>query len=260
VYFAFSGGKDSSAALKLLYTALRQTARPARTRVTIIYVDTGVDIPVVTQMVRRTLRHLSAEAKNDRIPLQVKCVRPQLSDRYLVKVIGRGYPPPSSIFRWCTDVLRIDPIRRFLQRTPDSGAITVVGIRRGESENRDRLIHKHATSSQFYQKQVDSVSNVLFCPIINYSLNDVWETLRCVELPRAINTPALLEIYKDASAECPVIRETKGAPCGRSRFGCWTCTVVRRNRAVESLVDGVRKANYTSRVGGCHRSGSQSSS
>jgi DNA sulfur modification protein DndC len=174
--------------------------------------------------------------------LAVRCVRPRTSDRYFVKVIGRGYPPPSSIFRWCTDVLRIDPIRRFLQSVKTDKTVTIVGVRRGESESRDRIIRKHATSNEFFQRQVDATSTLLFCPIINYSLDDVWETLRRIEVPRAIDATALLSMYKDASAECPVIREAKGAPCGKGRFGCWTCTVVRRNKAIESLVDAGNEA------------------
>ena len=33
------------------------------------------------------------------------------------------------------------------------------------------------------------------------------------------------------------IIETKGTPCGKGRFGCWTCTVVRKDKSVESMIN-----------------------
>ena len=49
---------------------------------------------------------------------------------------------------------------------------------------------------------------------------------------------ALLELYRDSnSGECPVVIDTSTPSCGNSRFGCWTCTVVTKDRAMESLVE-----------------------
>src|SRR5690606_135511 len=45
-------------------------------------------------------------------------------------------------------------------------------------------------------------------------------------------------LYKDSSAgECPLVIDTNTPSCGNSRFGCWTCTVVTKDRAIEGLID-----------------------
>src|SRR6266545_4571024 len=67
----FSGGKDSSALLRLVYAALLGLKR-RDTRVSILYCDTGVEIPVVAGLVRRTLRQLSREAKTAGLPFEVR--------------------------------------------------------------------------------------------------------------------------------------------------------------------------------------------
>ncbi len=45
-------------------------------------------------------------------------------------------------------------------------------------------------------------------------------------------------MYKDAnSGECPLVVDDSTAPCGNSRFGCWVCTVVERDRSMEGFVE-----------------------
>jgi len=43
--------------------------------------------------------------------------------------------------------------------------------------------------------------------------------------------------YASASnGECPIHINTSTPSCGNSRFGCWTCTVVERDKASEGLL------------------------
>ena len=47
----------------------------------------------------------------------------------------------------------------------------------------------------------------------------------------------LSKLYASASnGECPIQVDTSTPTCGNSRFGCWTCTVVERDRASEGLL------------------------
>ncbi|MFA0677634.1 DNA phosphorothioation system sulfurtransferase DndC, partial [Vibrio sp. 10N.222.51.A6] len=48
----------------------------------------------------------------------------------------------------------------------------------------------------------------------------------------------LWNLYKDSSGqgECPMVIDETTPSCGNSRFGCWTCTVVTKDRAMESLI------------------------
>jgi DNA sulfur modification protein DndC len=229
----FSGGKDSTAVLKLVYTALL-SARGHPRPVSVLYADTGVEIPIVADLVRKTMRRLSREARADGVPLTVKHAQPRLNDRFFVKVIGRGYPPPTNKFRWCTDRLRVSPVERVL-KSHGSARTILLGVRSGESQQRDRTIRRHATS-KYYLRQVGRSATRIFSPIIDYTLQDVWDTIHTVVRPKAVDSGNLGRLYRDASGECPIIRDPVGPPCGKGRFGCWTCTVVRRDRAVSSMV------------------------
>jgi DNA sulfur modification protein DndC len=233
-YLGYSGGKDSSALLKIVFNALLQIEKFHKP-VTVIYCDTGVENPIVTSYVYYVFEKLKNECERLQLPFVFKIAMPELNDRYFVKVIGRGYPPPTNIFRWCTDRLRIKPINSILNK--ECKAKILLGIRGGESEQRDRTISKHVTSSDYYLKQGTSTTNLIFSPIIKHDLEDVWNTLRILQLPESISFKTIREIYQDAESECPVYRITKGQSCGRNRFGCWTCTVVRKDKSISSLID-----------------------
>lgn len=240
-FVGFSGGKDSSAVLKLVYQALAQLRRPERRKITVVYCDTGVEIPVVRALVRTTLRRLKRESLQDELPIDVKIAIPRLTDRYLVKVIGRGYPPPSNKFRWCTDRLRIKPVQRVLRAVPGGKSTVLLGLRRGESSERDRILQQYETAGGGRFRQSGNVNTTILAPIIDYTVEEVWSTLTWSCKPYSIDTKQLTTLYKAGSGECPLVREPNGSACAQGRFGCWTCTVVRKDRAVTSMV----KEGYT---------------
>lgn len=229
----YSGGKDSSTVLALVLESLKRTR--SQKPVTIVYCDTGVEIPLISDYVYKVFNNLTIECESLDINIEVKVARPKLEDTFFVKVIGRGYPSPTNKFRWCTDRLRINPIKSII---PDDTDVTVLlGVRKGESIERDRTIIKHSTDGLYRYKQVGNSNVSIFSPIIDYTTRDVWETLKHSEFPRSIDYRVLGELYRSAGAECPVIKDPKGSACGKGRFGCWTCTVVRRDSAVTSLIE-----------------------
>ena len=129
-FIGYSGGKDSSSMLKLVFNALKKIEifhKP----VTVLYCDTGVENPIVTTYVYETFDKLKSECKKHNIPLEFKILKPKLNDRFFVKVIGRGYPTPTNIFRWCTDKLRINPVKQLIDK--NDKAIILLGIRNSES-------------------------------------------------------------------------------------------------------------------------------
>lgn len=233
-FIGYSGGKDSSSMLSLVFNALMKVDKFHKD-VTVMYCDTGVENPIVTDYVFDTFDKLKKECSIHNIPLKFKILKPKLNDRFFVKVIGRGYPTPTNIFRWCTDKLRINPVKQLIEK--DDKAIILLGIRNTESEQRDRTIEKHKTANEYYLKQNGSSNKLIFSPIINHSLEDVWLTLRYSDLPKSINFAKIRDIYQDAESECPAYKETKGSSCGSSRFGCWTCTVVRKDKSMGNLID-----------------------
>jgi DNA sulfur modification protein DndC len=233
-FLGYSGGKDSSALLKLVFVALMHVKRRPKP-VTVVYCDTGVDIPVVRQLVDRTLDRMQDEARRYDLPILVRRAAPNLEDSYFVKVIGKGYPPPTNKFRWCTDRLRINPVKRLLASMCENRSTVLLGIRRGESPERDKTISKHATAHEHLFEHADG-NSIIYAPIIDYTVDQVWDTLYFNSIPESLNADALWGLYEGAGGECPIVRDPKGAPCGKGRFGCWTCTVVRKDRAVRNLI------------------------
>src|SRR5262245_24969535 len=77
----FSGGKDSSTVLKLVFNAVERTA--TRTiPVFVVYCDTGVEIPLVRSQVRSTLTRFEQEASSKGLPFSVRIAEPELDQRF----------------------------------------------------------------------------------------------------------------------------------------------------------------------------------
>ena len=232
----FSGGKDSSLVVKIVFEAMLRVRR-RNAPLHVVYCDTGVEIPVIASFVRSTLKGIQQQAEASGIPMKCHLARPRLADRFFVRVIGRGYPPPTNKFRWCTDKLRIQPIQRLMAKVASEPNLVVLGVRQSESEERRRILLRHSSPEKFYYQQSACEGRRLFCPIVDFDTSSVWEGLFHLQRPEAIDVHQLGSLYRQANGECPVVREAKGSPCGQGRFGCWTCTVVRKDRAVQGLVN-----------------------
>lgn len=230
----FSGGKDSTAALKIfLQGALLGGKKDAR--ITIIYCDTGVENPELDFFAKRTLANLALELPKEFPNASVKLLQAPIKERFFVRIIGRGYAPPSNRFRWCTKGLRIRPVERYLSTTGMDAAV-VLGLRFGESTQRDRSL-KAADGAEFvWQKQREGTRRDLFLPVIDFDLEWIWAAVQAIAYPSSIDAFALEELYRGASEECPMIRSPLSPPCASGRFGCWTCTVVRRDKSAENMI------------------------
>uniref|UniRef100_UPI0006B5072D phosphoadenosine phosphosulfate reductase domain-containing protein n=1 Tax=Marinagarivorans algicola TaxID=1513270 RepID=UPI0006B5072D len=233
----FSGGKDSSLVMKILLVALSGIESKNKKRLHVFYCDTGVEIPVLKGYIEDTLKNIAEEGKNLGLDIIVKEIRPPVKDRYFVKVIGRGYPPPTNIFRWCTDRLRIDPVQAALKEIAgDAKAVVVLGTRYDESRERDKILSDNSLENFYLFKQKGYKETILFCPIVNFTTEDVWEGLMELDGGNSIDLKKLSRIYKEISGECPIIRLPDANPCSKGRFGCWTCTVVRQDKASKNLI------------------------
>jgi DNA sulfur modification protein DndC len=232
----YSGGKDSTAVVKLIFQSLLRL-RHAKKPVTVIYCDTGVEIPLASRLARRALGELELEAGSLGVPITVKILSPLVRDRFWVKVIGRGYPPPTDKFRWCTDRLRINPVARFLESEKVQSATVVLGVRQSESSTRSLTLSENETNDPFWRTQRGDRRRKLFMPILDYSVSDVWTANLKLDLPRSLRAEEVAELYANASGDCPILREAKSAPCGKARFGCWTCTVAKNGTTLRHLIE-----------------------
>lgn len=228
----FSGGKDSTALLTLLYNSLYEIKKP-RKPVKVVYCDTGVEIPIFSELVHKTFSSLEKESNENKIPITTIIVKPRLEDRYFSKVIGRGYATPSNKFRWCTDRLRIRPLSGVIDKNSEKYTV-LLGVRKGESNERDSIINHHSTEDKYYLRQSNNSKAKIFSPIIEYRVNDIWKTIVDSELPRSIYKEELKLYYEYVGDKNNTIQEQLN---GKGRFGCWTCTVVRNDKAVKSLID-----------------------
>ena len=136
----YSGGKDSSACLQLMWRVLEKIKsenKPIKP-LNVITTDTLVENPVVATWVKTSLDLLRDKAKEKGLPIFPKLLTPNIEETFWVNLIGKGYPAPNTKFRWCTERMKIRPSDRFLRKiTSESGeAILVIGTRKAESSNR----------------------------------------------------------------------------------------------------------------------------
>ena len=111
----YSGGKDSTTALQLVWYALKEL--PPEERKYPVYVissDTLVETPVIVSYITNTLDRLEKVAQKENMPFQTDIVRPKTTETFWVNLIGKGYPAPYSKFRWCTDRMKIKPANEFI--------------------------------------------------------------------------------------------------------------------------------------------------
>jgi DNA sulfur modification protein DndC len=231
---AFSGGKDSSAALRIFMAAFKR-ANTRLSKVTILYCDTGVENPILDRYAKNFLRAFGEELSRTGLPFRTKLLKAPISDRFFVRIIGRGYPPPTNSFRWCTTGLRIKPVSRFIEQQDPKNTIVVLGLRKAESRQRNRSLS--LSKDLYWQKQREGKGEYdLFLPIVEMSLPEVWDAIFGLSSPRALSNLTLERLYRGASGECPVIKSPNAPPCASGRFGCWTCTVVRKDKSSAELI------------------------
>jgi len=239
----FSGGKDSTALLQLVWYALRKIPKELRSRM--IYVvcnDTLVENPVVTEYVFGVLKLIEQAAVEQGMPVEVHKTIPRLEDSFWLNIVGRGYPVPNNGFRWCTDKMKIKPTSRFIMdKVAENGeAIILIGTRSAESATRAKSIKKHEIRGRRLTKHPNHHNTFVYSPIKNLLLEEVWYIVNGMTSPWGADNSKLFQIYSDASAddyECPtMVTDASHSSCGQSRFGCWTCTVVKVDKSMTALV------------------------
>jgi DNA sulfur modification protein DndC len=239
----FSGGKDSTLVAHLVFDLLLSLAPDDRRRpVHIVSNDTLVESPAVMAHIHTVHAELRRAAEAWRLPVTVAMTRPDPDATFWVNLIGRGYPTPNRSFRWCTPRMKIQPTSRYIrEQVAASGeAILLLGVRRDESANRARSVAKHDTGGRLHPHG-DLSGCMVYRPIVDLSTDEVWEFLGTYPPPWGSTHRALIQLYRDAhGGDCPVVTQASDIPsCGTTsaRFGCWTCTVVKKDRSLEGFVE-----------------------
>lgn len=242
----FSGGKDSTVMLQLVWKAIEQIKQLTgivKRDIVVVCNDTMVENPIITEYVNRVLNDIRKAAVKQDMPIQVIQTIPRLEDSFWVNLIGRGYPAPNNAFRWCTERLKIRPTARHLIEKIDQfgEAVILIGTRTAESAQRAKSMKKHEIKGKRLSKHPTQPNTHMYAPIRSLSLEEVWYLINTMESPWGSDNSELFQIYSDASAddyECPtVVTSKEHKSCGQSRFGCWVCTVVKKDKSMTALIE-----------------------
>ncbi|MBD2094470.1 DNA phosphorothioation system sulfurtransferase DndC [Trichocoleus sp. FACHB-591] len=239
----YSGGKDSSAVLQLVWSAIAALPESDRTKpVHVISTDTLVENPVISAWVRQSLNRIEKAATAQGLPFQPHQLNPELENTFWVNLIGKGYPAPRQKFRWCTERMKIHPANQFIRNIvhENGETILVLGTRKAESQKRAATMAKHAEGRvrERLSPNASLQNSLIYSPIEEWDNDWVWLYLMQWQNPWGHSNKELFQIYRGATTdnECPMVVDTSTPSCGSSRFGCWVCTLVDRDKSMEAMI------------------------
>ena len=229
--FAWSGGKDSTATLTVVLYLIASGKIQRPETITVLFADTRLElVPLMAAAhdIMDDLRELGIE---------VRVVMSPLDERFFVYMFGRGVPPSGAGFRWCTGLIKIEPMEAALRELVGElgeKVLMITGVRQGESAVRDQRIvmscgKDGAECGQgWYQETLPAALCDTLAPLLHWRVCHVWEWLRSWA-PQAEfgdwSTKLLAEAYGGDEAE------EKNA-----RTGCMGCPVASKDVALENIV------------------------
>jgi DNA sulfur modification protein DndC len=238
---AYSGGKDSTLVLQLVFELFYSLKEEQRKPVFVIASDTRVEAPNVETYLEQRITEIKHYAKANNLPLFAELAQPSVEQSFWFNLIGKGYPPPTRWFRWCTSKMKIKPVQTAIENViaEFGSVILLLGTRMSESSQRSQSMSKRELSSRKLNPHSEIANALVLSPIADWTSDEVWEYL-------FINNPPpwggshdfMLNLYRQANGgECPVVMDLNTPSCGGSRFGCWTCTVVKTDKSMESFIE-----------------------
>lgn len=216
----YSGGKDSTLLTIIACEIMRRNLHWKPDSLDIIYCDTLEEIPPMHQAALKFLRYIKNLANQNALPIHTHITKPAPNQTYWYLILGKGYPAPHRLFWWCTERLKVAPVKRKLvELNHQDGSAVLTGVRFGESDRRDAKMHKASQCiGQGECGQVLEYHGAL-APIAHWKTCHVWDLLALYAPEWGWPTQTLVDLYGDA----PV------------RFGCWTCTLVDKDRALSAI-------------------------
>lgn len=225
---AFSGGKDSSALVSAVSYLIQQgRINPPKT-LTVLRSDTRMELPPLDITANRIMQEVKAHGFN------AEQVCPPMDDRFFVYMLGRGVPPPSNTFRWCTGQIKVEPMVAALKSLRDAYGkkfLMLTGVRIGESAARDARIavscgknNTECGQGWFQESMPDAVADTL-APILHWRLCHVWDWLTIFQSEHGYSTGLIAAVYgQDENLET------------HARTGCVGCNLASRDFALEQII------------------------
>jgi len=239
----YSGGKDSTTILQLIWNAIAALPLEKRTKsIYVITTDTLVENPIVSAWVGNSLEQMKVAAKEQQMPVEPHLLYPAVKDTFWACLIGKGYPAPRNRFRWCTERLKISPADSFIRGMirASGEVIIVLGTRKAESTKRAMTMAKHREwrVRDHLNLNPHRPNSLIYLPIEDWRTDEVWIYLNQWQNPWGYSNKDLFTMYRGATAdnECPLVIDTTTPSCGDSRFGCWVCTMVNKDKSMEAMI------------------------
>ena len=112
----YSGGKDSTLLVTLVYEAVQRLKPKERTKkIFVVTSDTMVENPIVGRYMNNSSRAINKCSESENLNIEATVIHPELDKTFWSLVIGLGYPTPEAPgFRWCTERLKIHPMNNFV--------------------------------------------------------------------------------------------------------------------------------------------------
>jgi DNA sulfur modification protein DndC len=234
-----SGGKDSTTVLHLTIDMLLELPKEKRKKVLIVASDTLVEMPLITDYFYNKINQIENFIKKEKLDIEIKILKPEIKDTFWVLLLGKGYPSPGTSFRWCTERLKIRPASKYLTSLTHKykSIIMLLGVRSAESTTRKLSIEKRKLNFRGLSKH-DSIPNAyVLSPIKDWSNEEVWTFLANNEAPWGTHKD-MMRLYDKGSgeADCNIALNPESPSCGKTRFGCWVCTVVNKDKSMENML------------------------
>jgi len=223
---AYSGGKDSTALVCCVIDLIEQGKIPRPKNLSVIFADTRQELPPLYKAARAML--IEVEKRG----FEAKTAIADIDNRFLVYMLGRGVPPPSNTFRWCTPRIKVEPMMKAIASLRKEGerVLMLTGVRLGESAVRDRRIVMSCTrdggecGQGWLQAETFPGVDTL-APLIHWRVCHVWDYLVEAELERGWPTYLVADTYGgDERYE------------NNARMGCLGCPLVQQDTALQRLV------------------------
>lgn len=237
---AYSGGKDSSATVTAVVHLIESGRVQAPKSLTVLMSDTRMELPPLFDTAMQILAELRARG------IQTQVVQPAMEDRFFVYMLGRGVPPPSNTFRWCTPKLKIEPMLLALKNLREQHGqkfLMLTGVRIGESAARDARIalscgknNSECGQGWFQEATPEAVADTL-APLLHWRLCQVWDWLTGFVpdgLDHGFSTKLIAAVYgQDEDLET------------HARTGCVGCNLASRDMALEEICKRQQWAHYS---------------
>lgn len=108
-----------------------------------------------------------------------------------------------------------------------------------ESANRMQRMQARQINERGLNPHHELSNTLVFTPVSTWSTDQVWDYLFENNPPAwQVSHDFMLDLYRKANGgECPVVVDKDTPSCGGSRFGCWTCTVVKEDKSIQGFIE-----------------------